>query len=302
MKETLYRPCVSATTKVVLAVLAAAAVLLLTLVVIAAPATPDFSTSYKTAPYYAKQGDVITYTIVAVNTGGPVENVVLSDTLPSSGVTFVPGSCTYIEGGQSWSCWDGVPPLDQMWRENFATGDRITTTFAVTVTKVATGSVYLPLQNYAYLSWDGAQQAISATTNVVGVVPDFASSYKTGPRFADAGAVITYTIVAVNAGEGVEGVILSDTLPSWVSFVPGSCTYTSGGGSSSCGNLSQMWQEDLSASSSITTTFAVTVDAGTLWLPLTNTAYLSWGGVEHPLSFVTTANATLYLPVIMRGS
>ena len=299
MKETLYRPCVSATTKVVLAVLAAAAVLLLTLVVIAAPASPDFSTSYKTAPYYAKQGDVITYTIVAVNTGGPVENVVLSDTLPS-GVYSVPITCTYVYLGEIWAC----ESLDQMWGGgvHFPTGYRITTTLAVTVTEVATGSAYLPLQNYAYLSWDGAQQAISATTNVVGVVPDFASSYKTGPRFADAGDVITYTIVAVNAGEGVEGVVLSDTLPSGVSFVPGSCTYTSGGAPSPCGSLSQMWQEDLGAGGSITTTFAVTVNAGTLWLPLTNTAYLSWGGVEHPLSFVTTANARLYMPIIMRGS
>jgi len=300
MKEMPYRPCVSATTKVVLAVLAAAAVLLLTLVVIAAPASPDFSTSYKTAPYYTKHGDVITYTIVAVNTGGPVENVVLSDTLPSSGVTFVPGSCTYIYLGEIWDC----ESLDQMWDGgvHFPTGYRITTTLAVTVTEVATGSAYLPLQNYAYLSWDGAQQAISATTNVVGVVPDFDSSYKTGPRFADAGDVITYTIVAVNAGEAVEGVILSDTLPSWVSFVPGSCTYTSGGGSSICGSLSQMWQEDLGADGRITTTFAVTVNAGTLWLPLTNTAYLSWGGVQHPLSVVMTVNARLYLPIVMLNS
>ena len=301
MKETLYRLCVSATTKVVLAVLAAAVVLLLTLVVVAASATPNFSTSYKTAPYYAKQGDVITYTIVAVNTGGPVENVVLSDTLPSSGVTFVPGSCTYIYLGEIWDC----ESLAQMWDGgvHFPAGYRITTTLAVTVTAAVTGgSAHLPLQNYAYLSWDGGQQPISVTTSVVEAVPDFTSSYKTGPRFADAGDVITYTIVAVNAGEGVEGVILSDTLPSGVSFVPGSCTYINGGGSSSCGSLGQMWQEDLGAGGSITTTFAVTVNAGTLWLPLTNTAYLSWGGVEHPLSFVTTANATLYLPIVMLNS
>lgn len=301
MKETLYRPCVSATTKVVLAVLAAAAALLLTLVVIAAPAAPDFSTSYKTAPDYAKQGDVITYTIVAVNTGGPVENVVLSDTLPS-GVYSVPITCTYIYLGEIWAC----ESLDQMWGGgvHFPTGYRITTTLAVTVTATVTpGSLYLPLRNCAYLSWDGGQQPISVTTSVVVTKPNFVNSYKTGPRFADAGDVITYTIVAVNAGEAVEGVVLSDTLPSWVSFVPGSCTYTSGGAPSPCTSLSQIWQADLGAGGRITTTFAVTVNAGTLWLPLTNTAYLSWGGVQHPLSFVTTANATLYLPIIhARGS
>ncbi|MCK4470627.1 MAG: hypothetical protein KAW49_02450, partial [Anaerolineae bacterium] len=51
--------------------------------------------------------------------------------------------------------------LDSMWQEGFAAGDRITTTFAVSVT---TGSMQWPLVNCAYLSWDSSQKEMCFTT------------------------------------------------------------------------------------------------------------------------------------------
>ncbi len=260
---------------------------------------PDFSLSDKTGPHYAKTGDVIAYTIVAVNTGGPVQNVVLSDTLPTGLVDFVPGSCRYIYDGQSWDCGG----LGQMWQRNFATGDRITTTFAVTVTAATTGTL---LENCAYLSWDGSPKEMCFTTRVADYIPDFTSSYKTGPRFAEIDDEIRYTIVAVNTGEAVQNVVLSDTVPSGLHFVAGSCTYIYAGQSSSCDSLApdQMWQKDLASGARIPTTFRVTVAAGTgtARLPVENCAYLSWGGVQHPQCFTTTLNPLyIYLPVVLRN-
>jgi uncharacterized repeat protein (TIGR01451 family) len=260
---------------------------------------PDFSLSYKTGPHYAKMGDVITYTIVAVNTGGPVQSVALSDTLPSL-VDFVPGSCRYTYDGQSWTCGD----LGQIWQRNFATGGRITTTFAVAVT---VSTVTWPLENCAYLSWDGSQEEMCFTTRVADYIPDFTSSYKTGPLFAEIDDEIWYTIVAVNTGEAVQDVVLSDTLPSGLHFVANSCTYIYAGQSRSCDPSApdQMWREDLASGARITTTFAVTVAAGTgtARLPVENCAYLSWGGVQHPQCFTTTLNPLyIYLPLVLRNS
>ena len=176
MKRATYRPRVPAAGRVGLTILATAVGLLLALVVVTAQAPPDFDSSYKTGPQYADLDDVIYYTIVAVNTEGPVQNVVLSDSLPS-GVQFILGSCTYVYDGQSWNCGD----LDQMWQANFASGDRITTTFAVRVTA---STAQWPLVNRAYLSWNGDQREMVFTTTVGTPSNDFTLSYKTGPHYA----------------------------------------------------------------------------------------------------------------------
>ena len=129
--------------------------LVMTLTIAAAQQQPDFSTSHKTGPLFARPGDVLTYTIVAMNTGGAVQNVALTDTLPA-GVSFVPDSCTYDDGEGVWSC-DSLNPI---WEENFSTGKHITTTFAVTVT---TSTLRLPLVNQASLWWNDNQEEMVFT-------------------------------------------------------------------------------------------------------------------------------------------
>jgi uncharacterized repeat protein (TIGR01451 family) len=125
---------------------------LTTIVVIATAQASSFDSSYKTGPRYAKTGDVITYTIVAVNAGEPVTDVLLSDPVPN-GAEFVPGSCTYRRpGGRPANC---DPPPD-LWREDFVSGDRITTTLACRVTA---GTMNWSLVNRAYLNWDQVQLA-----------------------------------------------------------------------------------------------------------------------------------------------
>ncbi|MBU0705065.1 MAG: DUF11 domain-containing protein [Chloroflexi bacterium] len=144
---------------------------------------------------------------------------------------------------------------------------------------------------------------LALTVVLAQAAANFDSSYKTGPSFAEMGDVITYTIVAVNSGDSVSGVVLSDTVPFGTTFIPGSCTYiTQTGSAQVCGPLTSMWQEYFATGGRITTTLAVQVTAGTMGWSLENCAYLSWDSSQKEMCFTTTANpAGVYLPLIMRN-
>ena len=125
--------------------------------------TPDFSTSYKQGPDVADQGDVVTYTIVVANTGGPAAGVTLTDTLPA-GLDFA--RCIYeMQGSAVLPC---EPPT--LWKLDFDSGTlnltggtRITTTLVATVTA---GTTRFPLSNCATLGWDGGQEELCTTATV----------------------------------------------------------------------------------------------------------------------------------------
>jgi len=208
---------IPAAARVVLVVVAAAVGLMLTLTIVVAQA-PNFDSSRKIGPLFADVNDVITYTIVAVNTGDPVADVVLSDTLPG-GVVYIPGSCTYVtQMASPQTCG----PLGQMWQEDFDTGGRITTTFAVQVTA---GTMLWPLVNCAYLSWDSGQKEMCFTTVAnpphrylpfvarnFTPMPDLrVTSLTVEPSNPAAGQAVTITVVVQNVGEVAAG-------PFWVDF------------------------------------------------------------------------------------
>lgn len=311
MKESKYRTGIQMPTRIGLTVLATAIGLALTLTVVLAQ-SPNFTLSYKIGPQYAKLNDVITYTIVAVNTGDTwVPSVVLSDVLPS-GTLFITDSCTYDYGyGAQIPCG----PLNAMWEMGFYPGTRITTTFAATVTAMTTGTLHMPLTNHAYIGWDSGQQVLSSTTTLLSAIPEFDFFYAPNPPNADTGKVITYTIVAVNTGDSVSDVVLSDTLPGGVAFVPDSCTYVIVPPDSlslhlRCNNLlpgqrQLVWQENMSHGTRITTTFMVTVTVpeGSARWPLENCAYLGWSAIQEELCSTSLANPTVYvyLPLLMRN-
>ncbi len=260
---------------------------------------PDFSASVKTGPLYVYPGGRITYTIVAINTGEPVANVVLTEALPA-GVTYVPASCRYDAGSLTWPC--SAPPTDPtnaLWQENFATGDRITTTFAVTVTA---GTLSPPLVNQADLVWSGGRRPLSTTTAVVSAIPDFSASYKAGTSGAEIGQTVAYTIVVINSGDPVTGVVLSETIPAGLGFTD--CHYDIDGGSTGLPCTPPiLWTHEFAAGGRITTTLRFTVTAGTLFWPIQNCALVRWERMSHPLCFTTRANPTgsIYLPIVMRN-
>ncbi len=158
----------------------------------------DFTSFYKTGPQSASTDDVITYTIVAMNTGSAVTDVVLSDVLPYTAV-FVPGSCTYRrETGLPQTCG----PLSQMWQEDFGTGDRITTTFSILVTA---GSMNWPMVNCAYLGWESQQVSSCWTTTINPWQRVYLPLVMRGapPAFCN-----PYLITEVDAGAWAHGVAL----------------------------------------------------------------------------------------------
>jgi uncharacterized repeat protein (TIGR01451 family) len=307
----------STAARIGLIVLAIVAGLMLTIPVALAQ-TLYLDLSYMTGPEYAKPGDVITYTIVAIDVGAPVQNVVLSDVLPS-GVEFIPGSCSYEEDGDLWACDSRAP--NPIWRDrNFAPGDRITTTFAVSVLPGTLNwpTLHWPLVNRAYISWDDHQKELVVTTTVLPAVPEFSLFHQPKPPYADTGGTITFTVVAVNDGDPVSGVVLSDTLPSGVAFLRGSCHYDIGPNPEPgsldipCfdndlvpGERRKVWERDMARGTRITTTFAVTVtvpEGSSRWR-LDNCAYLSWYILQEEDCAFSYANPTVYayLPLTMRN-
>jgi len=114
----------------------------------------------KYAPATAQTGERITYTIVTVNdTLGPIYGVILSDVLPDGVTPPVPGSCTYTDS-QRQVC-NAFPEL---WQADLAPGDRITTTFAVTVTEK---TINQQLVNCATARWGDSEVQDCATTTVI---------------------------------------------------------------------------------------------------------------------------------------
>lgn len=231
----------------------------------------------KTGPATAGSGERITYTVVSENnTDMPIPDATLSDPIPN-GAAFVPGTCSYsVNGGISQSCALDYPSLsDVMWQEDLAPGDRITTTFSVAV---ITGTMGVAdVQNCVTLGWQGSQAVNCFTTRITSTGPIL---YKTAPQVACQNDVITYTIVASNVtGLAVPGVILTDTIPNGTVYVPGSCYYQVNAGTPQpCGLPPLLWQQDFAPGDHITTTFAVTVTAGTMGWPIGNCAVFNWSG------------------------
>jgi uncharacterized repeat protein (TIGR01451 family) len=130
--------------------------------------------------------------------------------------------------------------------------------------------------------------------------PVFRAS-KRGPRFADAGELITYTIDVRNAGDPAEGITLRDPLPYFVTFE--SCTYRYVGFDWPC-TPPDLWTLNLGRDQSARTELVVRVnEVGTPKFPITNVATVTWAGVEWTMEPVTTLvnPAHVYLPIVARG-
>jgi uncharacterized repeat protein (TIGR01451 family) len=132
--------------------------------------------------------------------------------------------------------------------------------------------------------------------------PDLSTSVKTvEPRRAEAGERITYTLEIVNLGPGSAAFSLDDPAPAHTTYVPGSA-WASGGIISDTAGI--QWTGTATASSSLTATFAVTID-GDLSQPtaIINVATLE-GHQTGPLTLragVIVDAYEFYLPLILRS-
>jgi uncharacterized repeat protein (TIGR01451 family) len=198
--------------RTVAVVIGSVMLVLISVVAVVVAQASSLDSSYKMGPRCARTDDVISYTIVTANTGAPLSDVSLSDPVPN-GAAYIVGSCTYRRpAGQPTNC---NPPPD-LWLEDFAVSDRITTTFAVRVTA---GTMNWPLINRAYLNWEDPRQGsytkeMSWTTVVnprllhlplilrdYPPMPDLrVASLTVEPGSPAAGQLVTITVVVQNAG------------------------------------------------------------------------------------------------------
>jgi uncharacterized repeat protein (TIGR01451 family) len=133
-----------------------AVAILLTWAVVSAQDGPGIRGT-KTGPQFARQGELITYTIDVVNRGDPVDGVVLSDTLPVS-TTFV--TCTYRYVGFEWTC----KPPPELWTLNFGRGFGAVTTL---VARVDVVSPTIPVTNEALLVVGDVEVPLGPVTTIL---------------------------------------------------------------------------------------------------------------------------------------
>ena len=144
---------------------------------------------------------------------------------------------------------------------------------------------------------EGAMDRVLAAPGDVDLSPSTKSVDKT---FALDGEQLRYTIVLSNAGiADATGVLVTDTLPLNTIFVPGSGSASKG---TFLGTTGLMWAGDISVGESVTLTFDVTIDAGTLGWPITNLAQIDDGmGTVISRSATTIANPRrTFLPIIAK--
>jgi uncharacterized repeat protein (TIGR01451 family) len=253
----------------------------------------------------AVHSQTVTYTVVVRDTGAPLTaTVYLTDEVPL-GLSYISGTITATAGAVTdthapFLYWSGV----------------LTPTPVVTVTYAVTVSAAAPLAvtNSAVIAVSG-QSPITRTATLSVVLPydypDLTSSFKAvSSRYADYGQRITYTVGIRNRpGPLSQTVRLTDTIPSGLSYVPGTLTATTGTVTDTFAP-SLRWSGLLTPSADITITYAVTVtppapgSARTAAFPRTNTAVIVAPGYPPVTRTVTvlTNPYHVFLPSVLRES
>jgi uncharacterized repeat protein (TIGR01451 family) len=227
----------------------------------------NFSASTKqVSASHAPPGDTLTYTIVLRNTGAPFSNTIrVTDTIPV-GLDYLPGSFTATHGAVDASA---APTLK--WSGVMSNTSIVTLTYAVTV---ATSS-QITLTNLATI--DPAIDfpiTRSASVAIENPAPNLSTSTKqASTSVAIFGGTITYSIVLRNTGVPFSNTMsVTDVVPAGLSFIPGSFSATRGVVDASAVPTLK-WTGDMSGTSALTMTYAVTV-ATKIGQSIVNTAVI----------------------------
>jgi uncharacterized repeat protein (TIGR01451 family)/fimbrial isopeptide formation D2 family protein len=190
-------------------------------------------------------GELVNYKVVVTIPHGNTNNAVLTDTLPSGlafvqptgfsnsnpGQVTVPGSTTptVVSPGQTITYTLGnITNTDT----DNGTLDTLTFTYQVVVLNTTGNVINTPLTNSAQLKFNLANSTSPVSAAPVFVIEPKLQVTKTAtPAVAEAGNVITYTVVLSHAGNSQTDafdVALADTLPAGETLVPGSLKNTAG--------------------------------------------------------------------------
>ncbi|WP_274649655.1 DUF7507 domain-containing protein [Paenibacillus humicola] len=161
----------------------------------------------------AALGDVLTYTIVAANTGaGPVTDAVVSDPVPS-GAAFVPGSVTV----------NGTPVIHAHPDTGIVLGTlgpavSVTITFEITVVSLPSPARLSNRANAAYRS--GAFSGLSVSDEVVTPVyqPVIGIFKRASTVNATVGDTFSYSFQITNTGNIAAALDLTDNIPDGAAF------------------------------------------------------------------------------------
>ncbi|WDH84704.1 DUF7507 domain-containing protein [Paenibacillus urinalis] len=161
-------------------------------------------------------GDSIIYTLVVTNNGGAtINNIVLSDMLPSQ-VSFIPGSAT-VNGTplQSASPQSGIPI------GSLAPAATRAVTFEVNVT-MAVPSEINNQSTVSFTSGVFSGTSNSNTSTIPVIQPQISLQKTASTSNATVGDTIVYTVVITNAGNLAADLVLTDTIPAGTTFSPNS--------------------------------------------------------------------------------
>jgi len=237
---------------------------------------PDLSTSSKTVDLAdAVPGQVLHYVITLRNTGDMAAVTAVTDQLPA-GVTHAGGPT--VQNGPPAS-WDPIARRIS-WSGNVVPGTNVTIEYYVTVNSpLNDGTV---IENTATIN-DGVHPAFEtapAAQTTIHSAPDLTGSTKEVSRtVAPPGETIEYTITLNNDGSmSAPAVMMTDTLPTEVSFVSG--PIVTGGGTASYDPVARQirWSGPVNVNQPVTIRYTVRLNAGlTAGIIVENTATVDDG-------------------------
>lgn len=245
----------------------------------------------------ATLGDQISYTLVVTNNGTIATQVNITDTIPS-GLTFIPDSVT-VNG----TARPGASPLTGIALGSLLPGATSTIVFRTSLTTLPSPPT---LENqgaasYTYQLPSGRNLSGSSLSNVVRIPassPNISISKTVNTPDATVGDVLTYTVVATNAGSSaVQNLVISDT-PTGSEFVSGSVTIN-GTAARNASPLSGIAVGALNSSSSVTVTYQTRVTSVPSTGSVSNRASAAFtSGSFNGVSSSVTVNTPIYQPVI----
>ena len=215
----------------------------------------------------AAPGEELEYTIYVYNGGNQSASVSIADLIPAN-TSYVTGSLSYTGG--SGSC-DGTTVS---WNGTVGFVSSETITFSVSITSpLANGTI---ITNTAPIVENGIKTYTRTVTTTVLSAPRLTNSTKeVTSNSVGYGGILTYTITLLNDGTQGSTVYLTDTIPSGTQYRPGTVDWTPGVGSGSyvTGTNQVLWTGIITAGTSVTVTFEVSITIATTGI-ITNAALI----------------------------